>query len=366
MDTHETASDETRLLEWANVLLGHRFLIALLTIAAGATAYGLCRTARPLFTAETTVIPNREAETRSLERLLDSNLVATQYFDRFSATYVSSYYVELLRSDALLRPLAERTWHSGQTVAALFEIREKPSVSVADQAVLTLRRQVVRIRQDSATGMLSIQCTTPNPAVSAEIANAMVEGLMRVLRQNRTSGTTYLLRSVEERTSTAQVALGRAEKNLQDFRLHNKALLSPDLKLREEQLQREVKVQEELFIRMKTLLAILRLSEQQESVLINVIQPAEVPLRKSWPPTRAASVGSALFGFLLAATLAFVRQGIRRLAERNAPGYEEFERHIRSLRYLLPGVILLLPLRLRKRPASSTTISSLPDEGERP
>jgi len=347
MDTHETSSDAIRVLEWVNVILSHRFLIAFVTLAAAVATYALCKTAEPLYTAETTLIPNREAEKRSLEAMLDSNLLPTQYFDRFSATYVSSYYTELLRSDSLLRPLAQRAWGNGQTLAEMFEIKERPSASVTDQAVLALRKYVVRIRQDSATGMLSVQCTTPDPAVSAEIANAMVVGLKRVLRENRTSGTSGLLKALDERTSTAQLALERAEKALQDFRLHNKSLLSPDLKLREEQLQRAVKLEEELFIRLKTLLAIVRISEQQEAALINVIQPAEPPLRKSWPPTAAATIGSAMFGFLLAVFLAFVRHGIRRLAERNAPGYEEFERHVRALNWLLPGLILLLPRRRR-------------------
>jgi uncharacterized protein involved in exopolysaccharide biosynthesis len=361
MERSDASSDEIRLLEWTNILLAHRFLIVLLAIVAGGITYGLCKTVRPLYTAETTLIPNREAESRSLERLLNSNLSPIQYFDRFSATYVSSYYMELARSDSLLRPLAGRTWGSSQTLATLFEIKERPTMSVADQALLTLRKRVMRIRQDNATGMLSIQCTTPDPVISAEIANAVVEGLKKLLKQNRESGTGVLLKAAVERTSEAQIALARAEITLQDFRLHNKALLSPDLKLREEQLQREVKLQEEMFIRLKTQLEILRLSEQQETALINVIQPAEVPLRKSWPPTRTATVGSALFGFLLAVAIAFVRRGIRRMAECNAPGYDEFVRHIRSLNYLLPGLILLLPSRrsLAKRQSTGDSQQSV-------
>jgi uncharacterized protein involved in exopolysaccharide biosynthesis len=345
MNETETSSDELRLLEWANVMLAHRFFIVLMTIAAGLAAYGLCKMAQPLYMAETTLIPNREAETRSLERMLDANLQPTQYFDRFSATYVSSYYMELLRSDALLRPLAERTWAGSQTLAQLFELRERPRATLADQALVTLRKQVIRIRQDNATGMLSVQCTTPDPVVSAELAQALVEGLKEQLKKSRTAGTSELVKATEQRTSVAQVALDHAEKALQDYRLRNKTRLSPDLKLREEQLQREVKVQEELFIKLETLLAVLRVGEKQETALINIIQPAEAPLRKSWPPTMAATLGSALFGFLLATAIAFLRRGIRRLAERNAPGYEEFARHVRTLNYMLPGVILLLPRR---------------------
>jgi len=362
MNAHDTVSDEIRLLEWVNILLAHRFLIALLSIGAGLAAYGLCKSVRPLYTAEAKMIPNREAETRSLERMLDSNLVPTQYFDRFSATYVSSYYMEILRSDQLLRPLAERTWSNGQTLAAMYEIKERPYATLTDQTLLTLRRQVARIRQDSATGMLSVQCTTSDPVISAEIANAMVEGLKKALKQNREVGTSGLLKALEERTSAAQIALEHAEKALQDFRLQNRVLLSADLKLREEQLARGVKVEEEPFIKLKTLLAIMRASEEQVSALINVIQPAEVPLRKSWPPTLAATIGCAFFGFLLAVAIAFVRHGIGRLAQQNAPGYEEFERYIRSLNYVLPGVVLLLPRRSRARARVAASSSTLPGE----
>ena len=69
MNEQDQQPDEVRLLEWANVLLGHRWLIAALTILGGAIAYGLCKTAKPLYTAEAKLIANRDAETWSLMSL---------------------------------------------------------------------------------------------------------------------------------------------------------------------------------------------------------------------------------------------------------------------------------------------------------
>jgi len=371
MNEQDQQPDEVRLLEWANVLLGHRWLIAALTILGGAIAYGLCKTAKPLYTAEAKLIANRDAETWSLMSLFGAKpgRGAGELLDRFSATYFSNYYMELLRSDPVLRPIALRKWSNGKTLAEMFEVKEKPGAGIERQVLGLLRKRVLEIIQDKATGMLSVRCTTPDPQVSAELANTLVERLRAFVAETRTSGTSRLLRAAEERTSQAQLALNRAEIATRDFRMHNRTLNSPDLQLKLSQLEREVKLQEELFIRLKTQVELLRLSEQNQADLIITVQPAEPPLVKSWPPTRAAVLGTALFGFLLGVGIAFVRHGIRRLAESDAPGYDEFARHIRSLNRLLPGLILLLPAERRREKPKATgspaaTAGSLREEAK--
>jgi uncharacterized protein involved in exopolysaccharide biosynthesis len=357
MDSPETYSDELRLLEWANVLLSHRALIAFLTLASAAIAFGLCRMVRPLYTAETSLVSNRDAETLTLENLVGLKLerASSSMLDVFSTSFVSSYYMELLRSDILLRPLVGKTWSNGQSLTTMLEIKGDTTGSVERKTLTALRKRMLRIRQDKSTGLLTVECTTPDPVVSAEIAATLVEGLKSNLSTRRGKDTSDLLRSAEEATSKGKTALDTAVKNLKDFRDRNRTRDSAELKSQEEQLQREVKTCEETFNKLYSAVAILRLGEKGKKgvELVNVIQPAEVPLKKSWPPTRNATAGCALFGFLLGVTIAFVRHGIRGLAEREAPGYWEFARHIRSLNHWLPGVILLLPKGMRKKPVAA-------------
>jgi len=357
MDSPETYSDELRLLEWANVFLSHRALIAFLTLASSAAAFGLCKTVRPLYTAGTSLVANRDAETLTLENLVGLKLerASSSMLDVFSTSFVSGYYMELLRSDILLRPLVGKTWSNGQTLTTMLEIQGDTTGSVERKTLTALRKRMLRIRQDKSTGLLTVECTTPDPVVSAEIAATLVEGLKSNLSTRRGKDTSDLLRSAEEATSKGKTALDTAVKNLKDFRDRNRTRDSAELKSQEEQLQREVKTCEETFNKLYSAVAILRLGEKGKKgvELVNVIQPAEVPLKKSWPPTRNATAGCALFGFLLGVTIAFVRHGIRGLAEREAPGYWEFARHIRSLNHWLPGVILLLPKGMRKKPVAA-------------
>jgi len=350
---HETSSDELRLLEWANVLLSHKLLIIFLGFLGAGVAYGLCKTARPFFTAEATILPNREAEQRSLEKLWGLNIArgTEDMLDVFTTTLVSSYYMELLHSDSLLRPLMERQWGNGETLAQMFKLREKSYVTIAQQTLASLRKSVVKLRQDRSTGMISILCTTPDPGVSAEMANSLVEGLKKFLMAQRTTDTSRLVSEADQKTSEAESALKLADNALENFDRHNKNTTTPDLITKRQQLQREIELQKETWLKMKTTVAILRVSEKQKEELILVIQPAEIPWKKSWPPTMLATLGSGMFGGLLAVMLAFVRHGIRSLAERGAPGYAEFVQNMRSLNHWLPGVILLLPKESRRRPA---------------
>lgn len=359
MKEPETLSDEFLLLEWANVLLGHRGLIIALTVLSGAVAFGLCRSASPLFTAETTVMPNREAETRSLEKLFGIDLGgrSSEILDVFSASYVSSYYMELLRSDALLKPLAMKAWENGQTLGAMLKLKEKPTESIERQTLGALRKSLVRVRQDRATGMLTIQCSAPDATVAADMANTLTAALKTFLAIQKTSGTSQLVRLAESRTSEGQIALRQAEQALQNFRDKNRGIENnPQLQMKEKQLQNMVDLQKEIFIKTRSQVEVLRLGEQQPADLILIIQPAEVPLRKSWPPTRNAVAGASLFGLFLATGIAFLRNSIRKMANRGVPEFAEFAGHLRALNWFLPGIVLLLPKGYRRRPRPAAAV----------
>jgi len=316
-------------------------------------------------------LPTGCAKQSALTRLFGGTRLGgapSELANRFTTTYVSSYYMELLRSDLLLQPLTKHRWSNNQTLADLFDLKDSPDTNLERQVLTLLRKRVLSIRQDVETAMLTVRCTTPDPVTSSEMADELVEGLKTFLLESQTSGTSELLRLAEERTSQAQAALNRAELQLRDFRERNKTIISAKLKMEESKHEREVTLQEEQFIQLKTKLEMLRLTWQQEVDLINVIQPAEIPRKKSWPPTAAAVVGSAFFGFLLAVSIAFVRHGIGTLAARDAPGFLEFATHIRALNRFLPGLALLLPrhARKRKRPSSppAPLAQSASDEGD--
>ncbi|MCX8037196.1 MAG: Wzz/FepE/Etk N-terminal domain-containing protein [Candidatus Sumerlaeia bacterium] len=355
MQKPEVAPDELRLLEWINVLLSHRWLIVFLGLLFGGVAYGCCKMLRPLYTARATVIANRYAETRSLSRLLGLNFGRSpdEMADVFSTLFLSSYYMELLQSDPLMQKLVDRRWSNGKTLAEMLELKAADEAELRKKALLALRRSVLKIRQNKQTGMLSVECTLPDPMVAAEIANCLVNELQAFLVARRSEGTSELIKDADSRTSEAAMALARADKNLEEFRRRNKTVISAELQTQLEQLQREVKLQEETFIKLKTSADLLRLSERAQQNLIDIIQPAEPPLRKSWPPTAAAAVGAALFGFVLGVTLAFVRHGIWKMSVAGAPGYEEFAAHIRAMNHYLPGVVLLLPRGSRRKPRSA-------------
>jgi len=350
----EQASSEFRLLEWINVILSHSVLIVFLTVVSGLAAYGLCKSARRLYTAQATLIANREIETRSFSRIIVPEIGQSpeDLFNVFATSFLAGYYVELLRSDAILRPLVGRRWgNNGLTLAEMFELEDTPGATVEQQALAALRRSIIRLQQDKLTGMVTVQCTTPDPDASADIANALVEGLKGLLANQRKKGASQLVSAAADTTSQAKIRLDLASKELEDFWRHNRDINTPDLKLREQQLQLAVDTCKETFTKLKAVSNVLVLTEQQQEETINVIQPAERPWRKSWPPTRYAVAGSAFFGFLLALVIAFVRHGIAVLATRDDASYREFARHIRTLNWLLPGLILLLPRNTRRQMA---------------
>jgi uncharacterized protein involved in exopolysaccharide biosynthesis len=371
MNAPENETDEIRLLHWANVLLRHRILIVLLMAAAGAAALGLCWRARPLYTAEAKVAPNRDAAMMSLRSLFLSNLPksSSELVDRLSMSYQSAYYMELLQSDLLLAPLLERRWTGGQRLRDVFPLEKPDERSGESQLLWVLKSRVIDISQDRLSGVLTITCTTPDPALSAEMANAMVTQLQGFLASQTTSGTGSLLRAAEARTSNTESRLKTAEEQLRDFRRkHQATTLLPDEQVQLQRLELNLEIGTDLYKTLKSRVDLLRLSEQDNLELIDVIQPAKVPVSASWPPTIPATAGAMLFGLLLGVAIAFTRNGIRLMMERNAPGFEEFARHLRSLNWIAPGVILLLPpeWRRRRRRRAAPPAATMPTAAEPP
>jgi uncharacterized protein involved in exopolysaccharide biosynthesis len=350
MDLQDPRPDENALLDWTNALLRHRLLIVLLTIGAALAAYAVCRQAQPLYQSQAKFIPNRASQV-SLKELFGANLPETfaDMSDRYSIALAATYYAELMSSDPVLRPLARREWVDGRTLAQFYNLTPGPDRSTDEKAIALLRNRLVEIEPGGAAGLVTVRATTTHPELSAALANGLIAETERFLQQSMTSGTVELLRLAEDRTSQAQKALQEARQTLFDFRRTNRTRDSAELQLREEQLQTEVELQQTLYIKLKSQVALLRLSEEQFLDPIDVIQAARVPSGPSWPPTKAAVAGAAFFGLLIAVTLAFVRNGVARLAARDAPGCEEFVRHIRSLNWFLPGLIFLLPADVRRR-----------------
>ena len=220
-------------------------------------------------------------------------------------------YLDILNSRSLREALLltrfnykARSWTLGAEQVreqSLFDYIGKPNM---DRAMKALKDRITTSR-DFKSKLITIVVETKNPELSQQVAQRITRLLDEfVVLKSQTRGSTKAAFS-EKRLQEARQEMAQAEESFRHFLDGNRNfLLSPDpsVKLKGLRLENELKLRTQIV----TTLAISReqalLEEKNDMPILNVLDPGNLPIEKSWPP-RAMLIGAA---FLLATVLGWL------------------------------------------------------------
>lgn len=350
--------DEVRLVDLLAVLADRWRLLLAAPLLAGAATLGVTNFVRPVYTAGTTLlVPQQQAgaaaalaqQLGALAGLAGAAGVVRNPADQF---------VALIHSRTVATRLVER-----------FSLVERYGVETPGEARHRLgRRTDVRAGKD---GLISIEVDDDDPRMAARIADGYVEELARLTGElaigeaaqrraffegqlvgtrARLDAAASALRAAgvgegalkaEPRVAIEAVARLRAAVTGAELRLaglrHAMSDRHPEVRqalaelaaLREQLARaeasdtrgakdaedyvarfRDFKYQETLFELLARQLEMARLDEAREGAPVQVVDPAEVPERRSWPKRTLMSVVAAIGTFVLALGAAFVLEGL--------------------------------------------------------
>ena len=221
-----------------------------------------------------------------------------------------------------LGPLAFSFWRLGSEEGreqTLYAYLDKPNL---DRAVSALKR-LTTVSRDLKTKLLTVQVETPSPELSQQVVRRMVSLLEEfVVTKSQTKCSAKAAFSAK-RLVEARVEMAQAEEDLRRFLDTNRNYLQsadPAIRLRGLRLENELKLRTQLL----TTLAISReqalMEEKNDMPILNVLDPGNIPIDKSWPARRTMVLLAGLLATL--ASLAYQnRRWIRdRLVE--APGQD--------------------------------------------
>ncbi len=189
----------------------------------------------------------------------------------------------------------------------------------ADKDSLTRQKEALRkfqkrllCRLDQKSGVTTISVRLSDPVLAASVANAVVAELDQFSRRARVSQARQNSVFISQRLERIGGQLEKAEVALKVFRQGNSRLNnSPQLRMEESRLARDVQLQTELFISLRSQMELARIEEERNLPLISVIDPAYEPDRQYSPHLARVAVGSGLgflaFGLILAFFLNFLR-----------------------------------------------------------
>ena len=149
-------------------------------------------------------------------------------------------------------------------------------------AVGELENRVTIIEEDS--GLIIINVLMEEPQVAADIANYYIQFIKTYIAEELEIQSRKYREFIEERLASAVIELSESEEELTDFRKkHSMVLEPPDIQLDRGRLQRNVEVNQQVYITLKQQFEIAKIEELKELPIINVLDIAEPAAEKAKP-----------------------------------------------------------------------------------
>jgi uncharacterized protein involved in exopolysaccharide biosynthesis len=267
------------------------------------------------YTSVTTFLP----ETQSSRLQLSSGLagLAAQFGVPLGPTASQSplLYVEIIQSDRLLGTILRTRFANpdparfGRTdslpLLPLLDLRKEPTPERAlDAAIRYLRQDAIGVDVDLKTNLVKLSVEAEYPPLAKAVADHILEVVNEFNRGIRRSQARARREFAEGRAQGYQQALSDAERNLEQFYVRNRTYRgSPELVAEEARLQRQVTIQQDLYLNMRRETETARLEEVNTVPVLTVVDPPVAPVRKSFPKRGLL----ALFGLLAGLTFGVIR-----------------------------------------------------------
>lgn len=314
-DSGGVREDETDLFELFATLLRWRWRIMALafTGAVIGIAAGLLKTR--VYTARTTFIP-QGVEGQSAAGLA---VAASQFGFRLpggSAAWGPPIYVELLKSRALLAPVAMDTvvvaeeGGSRMQIADLLKVPPGPA-AVREESAAGALAKVVNPTEAKALGGVSLAVTTKWPSVSYAIAQRLLTRVNEFNVKTRKSQAGAERAFVEQQAAQADAELRDAERRQLEFLQRNRAIESAALATERDRLQRMVALRTQVYTSLLQNLEEARMREVRDTPVITIIEEPRVPIVGDRRGTFTKMILGGFAGAILGIVLAVAAQALR-------------------------------------------------------
>jgi uncharacterized protein involved in exopolysaccharide biosynthesis len=289
----------------------HRRLLATSTLIAGVLAAAISLALPTQYTARATILPDAQGNVSAAGL---SQLAASFGFALGRASNgLTELYPTMLTSDRILAPVMYQRLQTRngdlQSLVQFWDLDTVDSARAYERALRRLRDKTLTVGADRRTLVVSIGVTLRDPSFAANVVNAMVAQMDSFVRQFQRAQAADRVRWIETRLTQVLADLERSERTLKDFRVRNRLIASsPQLQLQEQQFMREVETNSAIYVELKRQLEIAKIDEVKNIPVVQVLDYARPPVRKSYPPRTAIVLGTMIIAWLAVGAVVIGRQ----------------------------------------------------------
>ncbi|MCB1185373.1 hypothetical protein KDM41_18285, partial [bacterium] len=193
-----------------------------------------------------------------------------------------------------------------------FLVPDEPDSARATEQALEALARAVGVRFDRKSGVTTIHATVGDPRIAADLVNFMVAELDAYSRQFQTEDAARQSEFIHTRLREVEAELARSESALQEFLGSNRSWSeSPALTLERTRLVRDVELNQQLYVTLRSQMEIVTIDAQKDLPLVAVIDRAHTPRRAHAPRTLRIVVSVAAMAAVLAMALVLLLNSLR-------------------------------------------------------
>ena len=212
-----------------------------------------------------------------------------EYFSEYQKSSIISYVVRY----TIMLPFTVKNWLSSsneESPASVERSEDNPEkmkrlIRMSDREWSILRNIRGRISTslDSETGVVTVSVKMQNPVIAADVADEIVEMLSEYIIEKRTEKTRQDVEFIEERFEEARERFEEVQQELAAFNDANRGQLTAMARTEEQLLQSQYNLAFNIYNSLAERLEQARIKLQEETPVINILEPAAVPDEKSEP-----------------------------------------------------------------------------------
>lgn len=303
--------DEISLLDLLIVLAKHKKMILGLTFAAAILAVCVSLLLPNVYTATTRILPPQSSQSSSVSSMLAAQLggLAGMAGGALGLKDPNALYVAMLKSRNIMEKVATR-----------FDLQKVYGTKFTVDTLRVL--EGASVISAGKEGVILVEVSDEDPQRAAAMANAYIEELDKLVQ-------TYAITDAAHRRQFFETQLKEARDRLTDAEVTLDR--TPNTSLHYLDALRNLKYQEGIYEVLAKQFEVAKLDEAKDSPLIQILDKAVVPEKKSKPKRSLIVISVTLAAFLLAVVWAFAREAIARASDQpeQAGRMQELRRFLR-------------------------------------
>jgi uncharacterized protein involved in exopolysaccharide biosynthesis len=284
--------DEINLLDLLIVFAKHKKMILVLTFAAALVAIGISVLMPNIYTGTSKILPPQSNESSSVNSIMLAQLggLTGAAGAALGLKDPNALYIAMLKSRNIMEKIARRfdlqTVYEEKTMTDTLKELEKESTITSGK-----------------DGVIIVEVDDKDPQRAAALANAYIEELNRLMQ-------TFALTEASQRGQFFENQMKPAKDKLTDAEITLDR--TPNTSLQYMDALRNLRYQEGIYDILARQFAAAKLDEAKDSPLIQILDKATPPEKKSKPKRSLIVILATLVAFFMTIIWAFIKEALTR------------------------------------------------------